>query len=438
VCPGFIQVPTWNQQEVSALSRIGMVVAFLASLTFGIVEPARCQDSLTLDRALSLAVTSNPELAVSKRRLEAAGSRVADSGRLQNPLVGFSMENLGGGLGTDRTESTVEVGQVLELGGDRSARSGLTRSFEDAARAETATLEREVLKATADRFLLAWSLQERARHLLGAEQIASLAVEAAQNRLTAGAAPAFELVRAQGFRAFKEVERNRAETELASARRQLALQWGAAGLGEQLLKLEPPDTSWVPDAASFASAVSRHPERMRSVAEAASGEWKVREAKAARVPDLTLSAGVRHLAEFDETGFTAGISIPLPLWNRLGGTIGAAVLEHSAALERTGFVELRLSQELQDAAERYHSAARSWRRLHSDIVPSSEEALRQVGSAYRAGRLRYLDVLDTQRNLLETELASIDAIADLWRARVELSLLLEGRVPGMQSGGGDR
>ena len=43
---------------------------------------------------------------------------------------------------------------------------------------------------------------------------------------------------------------------------------------------------------------------------------------AKRIPDLTLSGGLRRLNESDDTAFVLGFSVPLPLFDRNRGGIG--------------------------------------------------------------------------------------------------------------------
>ena len=403
---------------------IGCLAA--CTLLATLATPVGAQTGLTLSDALQRALKSNPEILASRQHAEAARARVRDSGRWANPKLSLSLENLDGDLGLDRTESTVELEQLFELGGDRSAREGLSGSLESIAWAEASTLERAVMRETAARFLETWSLQERTRRLRDAERDAEIAVTAARERHRAGAAPAHESVRAQGFRSMRAVERSRAETEWGSARHALALQWGASDLDSDRLVLDPPDTASVPSEEALARAVGEHPDRRRALAEIAVEDWKLREVRAARVPDLTVSAGVRHLAEIEATGLVAGVSLPLPLWNGMGGLVSAAERDQAAARERARFIELRVAREIGLAQERYESAAESWRRLRAEVIPSSREALDLVQNAYRGGRLTYVEILDTQRNLLEAELALIQAEADLWRAAVELTLLVRG------------
>jgi cobalt-zinc-cadmium efflux system outer membrane protein len=356
--------------------------------------------------------------------VNAARSRTRDAGRWPNPSLGASIENVGGSSGDDRAETSVEIAQLVELGGDRAARRGLANSAAVVVESESEVLLRDVLGATAARFLDAWSLQELVRRLRTAEQMASEAVKVADDRNRAGAAPAFERVRAEGFRAQREVERRRTEAELAVARRRLAEQWGADSLAFDSLVVRPPQAPGRPGLASLLAKALEHPRRRLAAAAISVEEWRIREARASRGLDLTLTAGVKRLAEVDGTGFSGSVSVPLPLWNGFRGTVSAAESERSAAGERSRFTEIRLAQDLRAAYERYIAAFEAWSSLRTNVMPAAEEVLRLTLASYRAGRLSQLEILESQRNLVGADVAVIQAASEVWRARMELELLV--------------
>jgi cobalt-zinc-cadmium efflux system outer membrane protein len=153
------------------------------------------------------------------------------------------------------------------------------------------------------------------------------------------------------------------------------------------------------------------------------------------VPDLSLGAGVRHLADVPGTGFVASASVPLPLWSRSAGLVAAAESERSAAESRARGTELRLREELRSAADRRQAALDRWSALRSQVQPAAEEALRSIVSGYRAGRLTYLDIQDGQRALFEAELLLVEAAAEAWRWRTAIALLV-GETDGLGAPGG--
>jgi cobalt-zinc-cadmium efflux system outer membrane protein len=179
-----------------------------------------------------------------------------------------------------------------------------------------------------------------------------------------------------------------------------------------------------------------HPSRRRAGAERDAERWRVREARAARVPDLQLGAGVRHLAEADGTGLVVGLSLPLPLWDPRRGAVAAAESELAAAVARERQSALELRAELRGARERFESAVGTWTGVRDRAHPAAQEALRLLVSGYRSGRLGYLDIQEGQRALHEAELLLIESSAEVWRSWQSLERLvgvpLEELAPGKE------
>jgi len=419
---------------VCAAALAASVVLFV----FGPVHPARGQaadssgyhsDSvLTLADARALTLERHPALASTRALIDAARQRRSDAGRRPNPVLSGEVENFGNPRNDPRLETTVQLGQTFELGGDRKARSLVAQASLQLAEAELSAEERTVLATTAERFLDAWGLQERLGALRAAEQLSAETIEAAQERHRAGAAPVTERVRAEAQLALRRVERERAENELVLAHHLLAAQWGDTVPSFSTLFPGEQPVATTPDA-EWTTVVDSHPQRLRAAAEVTLQEARIREARAARVPDLDLQFGVRHLAETGSSGFVAGVAFPLPLWGTPRGGVGAAEAEAAAARLREQGTRTVLRSELEAAANRVAIASSAEEAYRNRIRPSAEEALRQVRGAYRAGRLSYTDLLEAQRVVREADLALIDAHLDLWRARVALDRLVGASVP---------
>ena len=386
--------------------------------------PPVARGELTLDGALALSRVHHPSLRGEAWRVRAAQARHMDAGRFPNPLLDLEVANFGGALGNDRLESTLLADQTIELGGKRGARSATADALRELALAELSEEERRVLGATAERFVAAWALQERLGRLAGAESLAQRSIVAAEERHRAGAGPAVERVRAEAVHALRQAERLRARAEWAASLRRLVSQWGSTVVEIDSVVLSDPTSPPPLDLSALEALLDRHPERRRAAAEAVVEDARLREARAACAPDVSVRGGVRHLAESDGTGLVAGVSVPLPLWSRGRGSLVAAEAERSAARSREHLVALRLEVELRSAYESFKGALATFEAMRTVVQPKHEEALRQVADGYRAGRFSSLEFLEAQRGLLETELALVDAQADAWRARSTLELLV--------------
>ena len=377
---------------------------------------------LTFERALALAGQYQSSLRAADLRATAAQSRTRDAGRAQNPNLVGSAENFGGSLGSERLETTVELAQTFELGGDRGARGAVAQGEYRLATAEASALRRELLVLTAERFIRAWSLQMRVIRLREGEDLTRQAILAASQRYQAGASPLLERTRAESQAMSQAVDRQRTEAELVMARRELALSWGGTQAGFDSLAAGP-----FTDEAAVPVQLNNHPELERASAGAALASARERTARAARVPDLTLSVGLRRLQEAPGTGFVAAVELPLPIWNRGAGNVSATQREYEASLAEKQATTQRLEVELANANDRLRAAAAAYDSLRLRVRPARQELLVELLRAYRAGRLNYLDLIAEQRLLLETDLALVDAQADLWRSRVRLELLAGAR-----------
>ena len=90
---------------------------------------------VTLEEALSLALTYNPKLISSLWDVRSGKTRIVQAGLFTNPELEFEVENFGGSIegknsdGTkndlrrfDGSETTVSISQLFEIGGKRSKR----------------------------------------------------------------------------------------------------------------------------------------------------------------------------------------------------------------------------------------------------------------------------------------------------------------------------
>ncbi len=392
--------------------------------------------TLTLDEALRRTRAGNPSLRAAGHDVAAARARQQDARRAPNPALSGALENFGGDLGSDRSEAAVTLEQTIELGGDRPARGNLAAAASAVAAADRDVFALELEAVTVERFCDAWVQQERLVRLREAARFATVAATAAAERLRSGAAPAHEESRARAFLAMREIERDRTERDLAAARRRLALQWSDDASAFDSLALAPVGAPAVPPWDTLAARLALHPETRRGEAERQRESEQLRLARAQRVPDVTLGAGYRRLAEVPGAGFLVTLSLPLPIRGPGAGAVGAALAMRSATEARTSAVRARALAELRAAHERLSAAMTANREVRSRVLPAAEEALRTLTASFRSGRFSYLEIQEGQRGLLEAQTLYIETTAEVWRARLELERWIG--VPLVERGAGEQ
>lgn len=130
----------------------------------------------------------------------------------------------------------------------------------------------------------------------------------------------------------------------------------------------------------------------------------------------------------DPVILTLGVSVPL------GRRKYRAAVEEAeaqrAALEREHDASLRdLTAAIHRAWFDHHDADRRTRLYRDALIPKAEESLRASLTGFRTGEATFLDLLDTERTLLEFAISEERARADRGRALSRLAALAGAEFP---------
>jgi cobalt-zinc-cadmium efflux system outer membrane protein len=139
-------------------------------------------------------------------------------------------------------------------------------------------------------------------------------------------------------------------------------------------------------------------------AEAASAESRL--SRAERVPTPVLMGGYKHertTAGESLGGFVAGVSLPLPLWDRRGGAVEAA---RAVADQRDAEVEVlrrHTVREVWAAFAAHQALSEQLQALRGSLGDEALKARRAAESAYAEGEIGLLEWLDSVRAYQEAE-----------------------------------
>lgn len=376
-------------------------------------------ESLTLGTALSLAVAGSPALSSWPWELRALDAESHQASRRPNPQWGALVEN----LSTPERETTLQISQLVELGGKRSRRLALARSERSVAAWEFESARADVAALTARRFVEALATQERTAIRSELVRLAQEALAAVSARVRSGGASSVEETRARLAVETARVELASMEREQAIAYRRLAGMWGGptprfTGVRGNLGLVTAP----VP-ADTLLARLDRNPDVARWTEEIARRAGVRDAARAARVPDVALDAGVRRLHATEETGFLVGVEIPLPVFNHGQDAAAAAELRMQSASARRAAARTEAIVLLGIAHEEVTAGLAEYRRLEDDLLPQARSAQEAATAAYRSGLLRLTDVLDVQRALFEVRMRTVDALVRYHTAAFEIERL---------------
>ena len=430
------------------MMRYGVVSASIVVCGLALSQAATAQDrALTTRDLVQLASTRNREVLAARQRIAEAEALLRQAGVRLNPTVEIEA-GTGRPLGTHGEEEySASYFQPIEMGGKRDKRIEVSEKGVAIAQAEFADRLRE----------LAFDVKMRAAEVLAAQQKTE-----ALARLLAAGQESYRLTRArveEGDAAVldeqllaTELNRSRALQAVATGRTRSALFELRRAIGldaADALSLAPSNAVdldvRLDDLKSRALRDRPDVRAARLFEEQAVADLALTNAQG--VPDITASAKYTHRSsQFEDLyGFnslgalsplrdrdnvvTVGLSIPLFTSGRNRGNVDAATARLSAARQHREAIEAGVPHDVDAAYQRWMAAKEAVALFEHGIVDQSEKNLSVMRQAYTLGQLRLIDVLNEQRRLVDTELASIDAQTELAQASAELERAVGSDLP---------
>jgi cobalt-zinc-cadmium efflux system outer membrane protein len=414
-----IAFPGWSPRNAVAGIMVATCVAALCASARAEVAPRFA----TLLRQSADA----PRRAESDAEVQRAEGLARQARARPNPTIGVLSENVAGSSpfrGFDRAETTLQYSQPLEFGGKRSARIVAG----DAGVAASRARDRDAQILYANDLARAYAAAEISDQRIA---LAEDEVEEGESDLRAARAlvNAGKEARLRGLQAETSLNAVSAELEAAKANRITAYARLSAlagvetiytGLTESLLEVTPAAPVYGPVDPMASSSY------LAAQAETVAAERRLAAERKRAIPDVTAIVGVRRLAFENATAVTAGVSIPLHIFDRNRGTIDAAQADARVAAARLAIArndaiaETQAAQAQIPASEKRVEAALASQR-------TAQETYRLARIAYEAGKSPLVELLTARHGLGQARGIVLDARTANFEARAQLARL-QGRT----------
>ncbi len=400
----------------------------------------------TVDDLVRMGITRNKDLLSIRERVGEAQGAARQAGVRPPPVINASGIT-GKPLGTlGQEQYGANYLQPIETFGKRAKRIEVAKFGVGQAEAElqqrSSELAYEIRSAIADRH----AEQQKLKLLDDLASVNRDALRLTEARVREGDVPALDA-------SLLRVEINRATVLRTSAQGRLAVDEATLRKLIGLRSDEPlPEVGpEIPGSETLevlkARAVQSRPDLREALLRADQERAGIALAKANALPDVSLSAGYsRQYSQFDglfgqtSTGalapineridlLTFGFSIPLRTSRSGAGDVQSATARTTGAQLERQYLERSIPLEVEGAYQRWKAAQASLDLLRTGVVEPSTANLNVIREAYKLGQLRLLDVLNEQRQLVDIELAFIDAQADAARGWAEVERAIGGNLP---------
>jgi cobalt-zinc-cadmium efflux system outer membrane protein len=451
------------------------------------ITPIAVPKQLMLKDAVELALLHNPGLAAFGWKVRAAEGKALQAGLRPNPELSLELEDVrlsdapdirtttnsfqvdatgenrtqetsvekGAKAGFGGVQTTLRLGQVIEIGGKRVKRLRLAERERDLAQWDYEAARLNVVTKAAKAFIGILGGQEEvalARKTLSA---ADEVLRVASLRVEAGKASPLEVTKAETQRAAAQVALDRILSELDTAREGLASIWGANAADFDCVIGSFEVVNPAPSLEELTQMFSDNPDIARWVDEIESRQAAFEVERSRRLPDVTVGLGLRRLwlpsSEQESTSFdSAGsfgesrseshsedpfenllvfdVAVPLPLFDRNQGNIAAAESDMSRARAERREAEVEARSALHAAQQALAQSYKAVQSIRKDIAPRAQDAFERTQEGYQQGKFSYLDVLDAQRTQFDVQAQYLQALTAYHLAAVEIDRLL-GRRP---------
>lgn len=367
---------------------------------------------LTLEFAVKKTLQQNPQL----HQFEFTRQRLlAKRDTLElNPAyhLGMELENFAGTGDTnalDRSELTVALSSVIELGDKRSSRVAVADARLNKFELEQQAQTLDILGELTSTYVLLLSTQQKLK--LADEDIllTELLFDTVRKRAAQGAASDADVMRAKATLTQSKIQQESLRRRLERQKISLARFWGDTTAEFSTIEGDLFAFGKSKSFSSLYERVQQSPAMIVFASDMRLKEAGIRLAQTQNRSDLSWQFGVRHLEEVDDVGLTLGFSMPLFTKNRNRGAVSAALAERNAIEYQRNDRLLSLHDRLFTAYSQRQQFIDAHEQMKQLVIPDLEKALSITREAYNRGRLKYQDWIVAQQELLNAKRKLIEA-----------------------------
>jgi cobalt-zinc-cadmium efflux system outer membrane protein len=400
-----------------------------------VAQRAVLPDTLRFERAVALVQEHNPQLRAAQAQARAEGRAARAASRFPNPTVSISEERTNLPTGVD-DQWYAGITQPLRYPGEQGAYNQSADATQRAAAAQAEETQVQLFNTLRHRYLDAVVARTRTDILNSFAATVRTAARTARVRYQEGDLSTFQRSRLQVAEAQYENDRAEAERALREARLALAyllLPDAHATLdGAEAMSTYRVDgrLQFRPVSVSRDTALQRAV-RSRAAVRAARAEVDARTAdldaaRYRRYPSLSVSAGPKRQSVPSSTtyGYTAGISIGLPLWNGGRTAVAAERERRTAASARLEATRREVERQVHEALQRLNSYQARRQALVDTVLAGTDSLAADAQFVYQEGEISLFELLDAIDAARQAALLRVDLTAGVLRALYDLEAAL--------------
>lgn len=387
-------------------------------LSSGVLYPSEKGGWTTPDDLIKIARRENPEIKSALRHYQSAKSAVIPARTPDYPWLGYSID--------DEKMKTYSISQMYPFFGKLTLKGKEAKSMSDALYQMYRDKELEVIVRLKTEYYQLFFIEKAIEIYQQGKELLGFYTKVAQSKYTVGQTPISEVLRAQIEQAKYEnmLITLEQERETALARINTLLNRPP---DEELGKTVEPENFDL-KISSFAQLLDiarrKSPKIQSGYSEWQSARESLKLSRMGYLPDFmgTYKWIDRNM---DNAGWEAmlGINLPLYFWKQIY-SVKEKGYQEEAAKENYQSEINEISYRLKKIWTELNTFRRLINLYKETIIPQAEQGLKSAEIAYQANKLSFLELLDTQRSLLDFRLEYYQYVAEYEKSLAELEMIL--------------
>ena len=403
----------------------------LSSACFGLLLSIAQAEPLSLEQAMQRAEAANFGLDALREQQVGAYERIAMASALPDPKLQYTYFGESVETRTGPQEAIYSMSQTVpwlaKLGTRKALATSEAQAWSFVHQQGVLTLRRDVATVYAEAAYQNQAVQSTEANLRLIDDMRAIVEERVRGGASLNALLRLEV----------ELERTRDQLDLTQQNRytqrtQLAalLSIEESALGE--LAEMPATTDTLPsDRSLLARLEVNNPELHALKQHASSATCRADLSRLDRYPDFTFGLNYIQVDEGSSMASDAGndpwnvsVAVSLPIWEgRNRSAIRSANAARRASEQQYHNRVLQLKAELSTLLSRRADNRKRMQRYEEQLIPLAEQALENSRSAYESDQLSVLELIDSERALLELNLNYARAVANVAQADASINAL---------------
>ncbi|MBI3987918.1 MAG: TolC family protein [Lentisphaerae bacterium] len=413
----------------------------LAAVLNAAAAPTNAAPELALDSMVQEALRENAGLRAARAQWEAMRERPPQQRALPNPMATYrGMDRASGGAFPDTPEQRLELEQQVPAFGKRALRGRIAEKEAEAMGREVEAMGREVVMRVKENYFGLYAAQQALAITRAEEDVLRRMEQIATTKYSTGGAVQQDVLKAQAELSMLKTrlyELERQEGVLKAKLNQLLNRRADSPLGSAVM---PSPQNGAPLAGDvFELAREARPEIKEARARLERAQLDRNLMKKEYWPDVKLGVEYRRLDQDEDMAMLA-VGVDLPIWfpkyNAGVREAGKTIVSSRAALEAA---EQQTAFDVQDAVFKLTTARRVVELYKTALIPQAEARFSASEAGYRTGKTDFLDLLESERFLLNIRVMTAMAEGDLGMelARLERAVGKDLSADGIPSGSGE-